>query len=182
MTSSRWRRLRRRGRRMRRRVEAIRVSRRQGIWLSVVALLVLAGGLFTWQVFRAVDALQTASERATALKSDIVAGDVDAARADREDLALLGLLLRGVRDDEAGGRGLLGLARLDDDAVLERLDGNRHVWPFPRHATAGVDGTEVEVPAHRHRPPSRGSTGPNDAGRFTGTCECRVLTPNLRPD
>src|ERR1700710_144667 len=49
---------------------------------------------------------------------------VDPTRADREDLALLGLLLRGVRDDQAGGRRLLGLEGLDDDPVLERLDGD----------------------------------------------------------
>src|SRR6478672_7124594 len=51
---------------------------------------------------------------------------VDATGTDREDLALLGLLLRGVRNDEPGRGGLLGLEALDDDAVLERLDGNRH--------------------------------------------------------
>src|SRR3954454_4175109 len=44
------------------------------------------------------------------------------ARADSEDLALLGLLLGGVRDHDAGRRCLLGLQHLDDDAVLERLD------------------------------------------------------------
>ena len=49
---------------------------------------------------------------------------LEAARAHGEDVALLGLLLGGVRDDQAGGRGLLGLERLDHDAVLERLDGN----------------------------------------------------------
>src|SRR4051794_24338976 len=56
---------------------------------------------------------------------------VEAARADRDDLALLGLLLRGVRDDQAGGRRLLCVERLDDDPVLERLDGNRHVLTLP---------------------------------------------------
>ena len=48
---------------------------------------------------------------------------------DGDDLALLRLLLGGVRDDQAGSRGLLGVERLDDDAVLERLDGDRHVLP-----------------------------------------------------
>src|SRR3954465_14658270 len=56
---------------------------------------------------------------------------VEAARADRDDLALLGLLLRGVRDDQAGSRRLLCVERLDDDPVLERLDGNRHVLTLP---------------------------------------------------
>src|SRR4051794_16806639 len=44
------------------------------------------------------------------------------AGADREDLALLRLLLGGVRDHDAGRRRLLGLQHLNDDAVLERLD------------------------------------------------------------
>ena len=52
-----------------------------------------------------------------------------AAGADGEDLALLGLLLGGVGDDQAADGGLLGLARLDDDAVLEGLQG--HVWAPP---------------------------------------------------
>src|SRR5437763_1994424 len=40
---------------------------------------------------------------------------------DGDELALLGLLLGRVRDDDPGDRGLLGLAGLDHDAVLERL-------------------------------------------------------------
>src|SRR4051794_10033079 len=59
------------------------------------------------------------------------AGVVEAAGADSEDLALLGLLLGRVRDDEAGCSGLLGLEGLDDDAVFERLDGNRHGGDLP---------------------------------------------------
>src|SRR3954451_11900849 len=58
-----------------------------------------------------------------------VAVVVDAARTDRLDLALLGLLLGGVRDDQAGGGGLLGFERLDHDAVLEGLDVDRHCRP-----------------------------------------------------
>src|SRR6516165_6554769 len=46
---------------------------------------------------------------------------VETARAYREDLALLGLLLRGVRDNEPGRGDLLGFKRLDHNAVLERL-------------------------------------------------------------
>src|SRR5215472_3399116 len=49
---------------------------------------------------------------------------VDATWADREDLALLGLLLRGVRDNQPGRGDLLCLKRLDHDAVLERLENN----------------------------------------------------------
>jgi Ribosomal protein L5 len=47
-------------------------------------------------------------------------------RADGQDLALLGLLLGGVRDDQARGGGLLRVERLDHDAVLEGLDVDRH--------------------------------------------------------
>src|SRR5665809_74858 len=47
--------------------------------------------------------------------------------ADRQDLALLGLFLGGVRDDQAGRGGLLRVERLDQDPVFERLDGNRHL-------------------------------------------------------
>src|SRR5919197_2254752 len=44
----------------------------------------------------------------------------DAARADGEDLALLGLLLRGVRQDEAALRHLFARRRLEDDPVAQR--------------------------------------------------------------
>src|SRR5690606_9322205 len=74
-----------------------------------------------------------------AVQNDVADGDVerntvavvvDATRSDGHDLALLGLLLRGVRNDETARRGLLSLDLLDDDAVLERLDGNRHGVPL----------------------------------------------------
>src|SRR4051812_44280258 len=61
------------------------------------------------------------------VERDAVAVVVDATGTDRLDLALLGLLLGRVGDDQAGSRGLLRLERLDDDAVLERLDVDRHV-------------------------------------------------------
>src|SRR6266511_3580499 len=51
---------------------------------------------------------------------------LEPARADRDDLALLGLLLGGVRDDDARGGRLLALTGLDDDAVLERLQIDAH--------------------------------------------------------
>src|SRR5665647_313709 len=63
------------------------------------------------------------------VERNAVAVVVDAARTDRQDFALLGLLLGGVRDHEARGSGLLCLAGLDDDAVFERFDGNRHCGP-----------------------------------------------------
>src|SRR6266542_2694647 len=60
---------------------------------------------------------------------------VEAARADGQDGALLWLLLCRVRNDNAGRRSRLGLARLDHDAVLERLDvdlgSGRHDLPPP---------------------------------------------------
>src|SRR3954453_12901497 len=65
-----------------------------------------------------------------AVQRGAVAVVVHPARADRQDLALLGLLLGGVRDDDAGGRGGLGLAGLNDDLVLERLDV-RHLSTSP---------------------------------------------------
>src|SRR5690606_11180360 len=59
-----------------------------------------------------------------------VAAVVDTAGANGHDLALLGLLLGGVRDDQTTRGGLLCLDLLDDDAVFERLDGNRHGLPL----------------------------------------------------
>ena len=47
------------------------------------------------------------------------------AGADGQDLALLGLLLGGVGDDEAADGRLLGLGRPDDDPVLQRLQVHR---------------------------------------------------------
>jgi hypothetical protein len=61
-----------------------------------------------------------------------LAAVVDTARAGRDDLALLRLLLGGVRDDQTEGGGGLGFERLDEDAVLERLDRARHVRPLSR--------------------------------------------------
>src|SRR5690606_8100459 len=60
------------------------------------------------------------------IQGDAVALVVDAARAHGQNLALLGLLLSSVGDDEAGSRRLLGLARLDNNPVLERLDVHAH--------------------------------------------------------
>jgi hypothetical protein len=42
-------------------------------------------------------------------------------------IALLRLLLGGVRDHQAGLRGLLGFERRNEDTVLERLDRDRHL-------------------------------------------------------
>src|SRR4029453_19369460 len=51
---------------------------------------------------------------------------LEAAGTDGQDLALLGLLLGGFGDDQAGRRHLLALARLHDDAGLERLQADAH--------------------------------------------------------
>src|SRR5215471_16450744 len=49
---------------------------------------------------------------------------VEPARTDRKNLALLGLLLGGVRDDQAGRGGLLGFERAHHDPVFKRLENN----------------------------------------------------------
>jgi len=46
---------------------------------------------------------------------------VAAARADREDLAALRLLLRGVGQDDPARRRFLFLENLDDEAISQRL-------------------------------------------------------------
>src|SRR6516165_8269098 len=53
-----------------------------------------------------------------------------AARADGDDLALLGLLLGRVGDDQARGHGLLGLAGADDDPVIEGVQLHREGPPW----------------------------------------------------
>src|SRR3954469_12223767 len=66
---------------------------------------------------------------------------VEPAGADRKDFALLGLLLGGVRDDQAGGRRLLRVERLDDNTILERLDGGRHVRTSPSETSNAYERT-----------------------------------------
>src|SRR5450631_4306315 len=56
------------------------------------------------------------------IDGDELAGLVAAARPDREDLALRGFLLGGVRNDDAAGGLGLGVDALDDDAVVERTE------------------------------------------------------------
>src|SRR5690606_7318029 len=58
-------------------------------------------------------------------------GVVPLAGTDSEDLALLRLLLRSVRDDETGLRGLLYVERPDQYPVVERLDRDRHLLTSP---------------------------------------------------
>src|ERR1700712_1645784 len=82
-------------------------------------------------------------------------------RADREDDALLGLLLRGVRDHEAAGSRRLGLDGLDDDAVLERLDGDLgrggHGASMGSYACVFLAVRRTRA-CRPYRSPSRGST------------------------
>jgi len=79
---------------------------------------------------------------------------VEAAGADRDDGALLRLLLGGVRDDKAGRGGRLRLVGLDHDAVLERLDvdlgGGRHELTPPPEA-----GVRMWVQGRNGRPTRR---------------------------
>src|SRR2546430_2291022 len=66
---------------------------------------------------------------------------VEATRANRKDFALLGLLLGGVRDHQAGRRRLLGFERANHDPVFERLDyylgGGRHDLTSPSGKAIG---------------------------------------------
>src|ERR1041385_6468660 len=63
------------------------------------------------------------------VERDTIAVVINATRTYREDLALLRLLLGGIRDDESGCGGLLGFDDLDDETILERLDADRHCRP-----------------------------------------------------
>jgi hypothetical protein len=60
------------------------------------------------------------------VERDAVAVVVKAAGAYCNNFAFLGLLLRGVRDDQAGSRGLLGFERADNNTILKRLNRDRH--------------------------------------------------------
>src|SRR5215213_8573870 len=65
------------------------------------------------------------------IERDAVAVVVDPTGTGGQHLALLRLLLGGVRNDQAGGGGLLCFERLNEDAILERLDRDCHVQtPF----------------------------------------------------
>src|ERR1700722_17869989 len=54
------------------------------------------------------------------------------------DSALLGLLLGGVGDDEAGRGGLLGLVRADDDSVVKGLQTHGFGPPVARISSRGL--------------------------------------------
>src|SRR5262249_35104958 len=84
-----------------------------------------------------------------------------------QDFALLRLLLGGVRDNQPGGRRLLGVERLDDDAVLERLDGDRHLLTSP-------SGLSRWLRTAGRRPSSRGRSCPACIGTLTGRVPTRI--------
>ena len=56
--------------------------------------------------------------------------------ADGDDLALLGLFLRGVRDDDASAADVLGLDTCDENAIVERAD--LHGLLFPGGVVGGT--------------------------------------------
>ena len=93
---------------------------------------------------------------------------VDAARADGEDGALLGLLLGGVRDDQTGGGGGLGLVGLDHDPVLQRLDADlgsgRHVGDAPFGVGRLADGAGADAVARAPGTRRRGGRAPARVG------------------
>src|SRR5215210_6918573 len=94
------------------------------------------------------------------VERDAVAVVVDAAGAHGDDRALLRLLLGGVRDDQTGGGGGLGLVGLDHDPVLQRLDADlgsgRHVGDAPFGVGRLVD-VLLSCGTGSGHPPSRGS-------------------------
>src|SRR5664279_4535668 len=68
-------------------------------------------------------------------------------RADGKDSALLGLLLGGVRNDDARRGRRLGLVGLDEDLVLERLDVHaRHGVTSPFLGLTGLAGLGRRLP------------------------------------
>src|SRR5687768_10094878 len=81
------------------------------------------------------------------VERNAVAVVVDAPGAHGDDRALLRLLLGGVRDDQTGGGGGLGLVGLDHDPVLQRLDvdlgSGRHVGDAPFGVGRLVDGSDA---------------------------------------
>lgn len=81
------------------------------------------------------DAVADGGDRAARLPFIVMAGPDRATSTSWAACSLPG----GVGDDETTGRDLLlGLDLLDDDAVLERLDGNRHGLPLSGVVTGDV--------------------------------------------
>src|SRR5690606_32989311 len=135
------------------------------------------------------------------IERDAVAVVVDTARSDREDLALLGLLLRGVGNHQPGCSRLLGFERLDEDPVFEWLNGDRHLfdlpfpgchgfacvrmWWFERRGDAGWPSSRV--PAADRCGPSRWHTKVESANAESRAClalgqaECQLVAGRRYP-
>src|SRR5437667_8056019 len=73
----------------------------------------------------------------------------DRASAHREDLALLGLLLRAVGDDESAAANFPLFDPLDQDAVVERLQGRGHGFRHGAGASLFPVSTAVRMPECR---------------------------------
>src|SRR6266545_1242953 len=94
---------------------------------------------------------------------------LELARTDGDDLALLGLLLSGVGDHDARDRGLLLLAGLDHDAVVQRFQVElRHLHP-PRSDSCGLIASTLSLRVLRIA-----ERGPN--GQREGTVASTALT------
>ena len=139
------------------------------------------------------------------VEGDQLAGVVGpAAGADGEDLALLGLLLGGVGDDETRRGLLLGLARANDDAIVERLQTHVGAPPLavstlscrvltiaasaalvqPRYSVSGLQ-REPQVGVGRRR---RAGVGPSTSQPVPGRwprpwrrCPCTSPGSGRRP-
>src|SRR5262249_18238230 len=71
--------------------------------------------------------------------------------ADRDDLALLGLLLRGVRDDDSSLDGLFLFDTTDDQPIVKRTNLHRESSPFDSgfFARKTFDGKRLRLPGTR---------------------------------
>src|SRR5699024_1742892 len=102
----------------------------------------------------------------------------NAAGAHGHNLTLLRLLLGCVRDDQTGRGGLLCLDLTDDDAILERLDGDRHADTLlRRNVVTTCAGTDH--PGGCRRGPSSRVPGCDADVRTLSTHGVRVLSPTL---
>ena len=103
------------------------------------------------------------------VERDAVSLVVDATGAGGNDAALLRLLLGGVGDDQPGSGGLLGLERLDEDAVLERLDRGCHDKPLSVVVRREPDSVRCPVRASSRVPPGL-APGPTE-------CQKKAIPP-----
>src|SRR5262245_21535766 len=108
------------------------------------------------------------------IDGDELAGLVAAARAHGDDLALRGLFLGGVGNDDAAGGLLLGIDALDDDAVVKRTEFHGYPPQKSERTRVGCSGRrgnpKAAWPRHKWRP----FYPQGDAGKFLAlmTMEC----------